>query len=140
MRMNIFDSKADVLVCPVNCEGVMGAGLALSFCKHFPAWAPMMRRQSAKLRPGSIAHVMELIQENPRVIALFPTKDRWRDPSKLEYVETGLPKLVSFMNKYDFKSVAMPRLGCGCGGLSWSDVKPLIQGAFDGTGVVVQYV
>lgn len=68
----------------------------------------------------------------PRYIINFPTKKHWRDPSHLEYVTAGLSPLVDEVRARGIRSIAVPPLGCGLGGLAWSDVEPLIERAVAG--------
>jgi O-acetyl-ADP-ribose deacetylase (regulator of RNase III) len=122
---NIFDSKADALVCPVNCVGVMGKGLALSFKRKFPGLHENYSRacEEGGFTIGSI-HAYESLN---RVILSLPTKLHWRNPSEVEYVRDGLKGLVAATRSLNIKSIALPMLGCGCGGLDFDlDVYPLM--------------
>jgi O-acetyl-ADP-ribose deacetylase (regulator of RNase III) len=65
----------------------------------------------------------------PRYIINFPTKRHWRSPSRLEDVEAGLQALVGEIKTRGIRSIAIPPLGCGNGGLDWKDVRPLIEQA-----------
>ena len=66
---------------------------------------------------------------NPRYIINFPTKDHWRSNSKLEYIDSGLVALADEIRNRDIKSIAIPPLGCGLGGLEWTQVRPRIEAA-----------
>ena len=118
---SIFDSSAQVLVCPVNCVGVMGKGLALEFKQRFPEmWTYYKTRCDAgELEPGSVYF--------NRNIALFTTKNHWRDASQIEWIEYGLIELADCRYSVGFQSIAIPQLGCGCGGLDWAEVWPLYE-------------
>lgn len=125
---DIFESKCQTLVNPVNCVGVMGAGLALAFKQRFPAmfldYQDRCKRHQVRLgEPYLFSH------GSGTLILNFPTKDHWKDDSYLSDIMSGLESLRS-MIFYDPKiySVAMPALGCGLGGLSWSDVGPMMLG------------
>jgi O-acetyl-ADP-ribose deacetylase (regulator of RNase III) len=83
------------------------------------------------LFPGSIHFWRNPKDGYPEWIANFPTKEDWRHPSKLEYIEKGLPELVRFIRACDIKSIAIPPLGCGLGGLPWPPVKAMIEKAFE---------
>lgn len=122
---NLFDSKADVLVNPVNTVGVMGTGLAMAFKLRYPK---MFSRYAKHCRSGlfEIGKLM-LVQEEDHKILLFPTKTDWKMPSDLSYIEAGLKKFREAYAAKGIKSVAFPRLGCGHGQLRWSDVKPLME-------------
>lgn len=128
---DMFSEAVDALVNTVNCVGVMGKGVALEFKKRWPDnYKEYKKICSAKgLRPGKV-FVYDTKQlfptDGPRFLVNFPTKDHWRAKSKLDYVESGLDALVEAIENYGIKSIAIPPLGCGNGGLDWSDVKPLI--------------
>lgn len=128
---NLLDSRAEALVNPVNTEGVMGKGLALQFKRAFPdafrSYAAACKR--GELRVGKV-HVHERTSP-PRWIVHFPTKQSWRHPSRLEWIRDGLADLVAQVTARDIRSLALPPLGCGFGGLAWPDVEPLIVRAFE---------
>ena len=122
---NIFDSPAQVIVNTVNTVGVMGKGLALSFKQRYPEMFRRYRTVCEK-KQLTIGKLM-LVYEPDHWILLFPTKENWRNPSKLEYLEKGLMKFVNTYAEKNITSIAFPRLGCGNGELSWDDVKPLME-------------
>ena len=121
---DLFSSPAYAIVNTVNCEGFMGKGLAYQFKLKYPQMNMDYVEQCklGKLRPGTL-HAYE---EKGRLIVNFPTKDKWRLPSKMEYVEQGLDELVKLIQEHNIQSIAIPPLGCGNGGLDWLDVKNLI--------------
>ncbi len=124
---NIFDSACEALVNPVNCVGVMGKGLALQFKRRFPAnfasCAAAYRRR--ELAPGRL-HVFNTGAGIPCLIVNFPTKRYWRDASRLDDVAQGLDALAGALAANTIRSIAIPPLGCGLGGLPWRDVRQLI--------------
>lgn len=129
-RGNIFMSGASVLLIPVNVVGVAGAGLARAAAERWPAWyrdyAGHCRTTS--FRAGDwIVHPPE-VADRPRLVS-FATKAHWRDPSRIEWIAQGLPTLAEVMTQMRPASIAIPALGCGHGGLSWDDVRPLIRAA-----------
>jgi O-acetyl-ADP-ribose deacetylase (regulator of RNase III) len=123
-RGDIFDSKAHVIVNTVNCEGVMGKGLALAFKERYPAMFAVYQQdcKTRKLRIGRPT----LYKASTPWILNFPTKDHWRPPSKLEYLEKGLEYLAANYQKAGIQSIAFPKLGAQNGKLSWDDVGPLM--------------
>lgn len=128
---DIFDGGHSVLVNPVNCRGVMGAGLALKFKQlsedYFRSY--LKACASKELDIGK-CHIFE---ELPGCyVVSLPTKLSWKDPSKLKYVEQGLISLRRFLITQPEASVGIPALGCGLGKLDWSDVRPLIQERLSG--------
>jgi O-acetyl-ADP-ribose deacetylase (regulator of RNase III) len=123
-RGNIFDSDTQVIVNTVNCQGVMGKGLALAFKKRYPEMFPVYQQecQEGRLRIGRPT----LYKESTPWILNFPTKDGWRANSKLEYIEKSLEYFVSHYKKVGITSIAFPKLGAQNGKLSWDDVGPLM--------------
>jgi O-acetyl-ADP-ribose deacetylase (regulator of RNase III) len=131
---NLLTAPVSALVNTVNTEGVMGKGIALQFKMAYPA---MFKAYEIACKNGSVRlgemHVFDLggLVEGHRWIINFPTKGHWRSRSKLSDVESGLKSLVEIVRKLEITSIAVPPLGCGNGGLSWEDVRPLIEQAFD---------
>lgn len=125
VKGNILDSQSDFITIPVNCVGVMGAGLALEFKKKYPIVFQWYKEdcQKSEIAPGIPVFYNQ--------VCLFPTKDHWKNPSKLEWIDIGLAILSNrWYEEGDF-SIALPALGCGLGGLNWeSEVKPLIEKYF----------
>ena len=121
---DIFTSKCNYLVNPVNTIGVMGKGLALQFKQHFPKNFLQYQRacNNGSLIPGRIL----INYENGKYIVNFPTKKHWKDDSKLEYIISGLNNLKRNAIENSIKSIAFPPLGYGLGKLSWEKVEPLI--------------
>lgn len=130
---DLFLDKSEALVNTVNCVGVMGKGVALEFKRRWPENYKAYKKacDAKKLRPGQmlIFELDNLFEKSePKFIVNFPTKDHWRAKSKLEYISEGLDALVSDIKKYKIKSIALPPLGCGNGGLDWKTVQPMILG------------
>lgn len=123
---DIFKSHMKTLVNPVNCVGVMGAGLALEFKKKHPKMYRGYRAicDQGKLRPGTL--LFSSIEENGHTILSFATKDHFKNPAQLEWIESGLIKFATNYQEFGIDSVAFPMLGCGLGGLDWQEVKPLM--------------
>jgi len=132
-RGNLFDADVEALVNTVNTVGVMGKGIALQFKKAFPENYKAYKREcdAGRLEPGKVFVFQVGGITNPRYVVNFPTKKHWRGRSKLEYVESGLDALIAALRQYGIRSVAIPPLGCGNGGLPWSQVRPLIEKAME---------
>ena len=127
---NLLHANVDALVNTVNTEGVMGKGLALQFKKAFPESFIDYERacRAGEVRIGQMHVVQRLVP--PHFIINFPTKATWRQPSRIAYVEDGLVDLLAVIRRLNIVSIAVPPLGCGNGGLDWSQVRPLIERAF----------
>lgn len=123
---NLFNSGAEALVNAVNCDGIMGAGIALQFKRRYPDCNTdyVQACRMGLVRPGFV-HVYEtgLSQPEPKYIVQFPTKDAVRLPSEMSYIRDGLVSLVHFILSSGVKSIAIPALGAGLGGLNWADVR-----------------
>jgi len=126
---DILKDEADAIVNTVNCVGVMGRGIALQFKnawpKNFKAYEAACARK--ELQPGRM-FIFETGQlTSPRYIVNFPTKRHWRGNSRVEDIESGLVALASDIKSRGIRSIAIPPLGAGLGGLDWDDVRPLIE-------------
>jgi O-acetyl-ADP-ribose deacetylase (regulator of RNase III) len=126
IKGNLFTSNAKVLVNTVNTVGVMGKGIAADFKKIYPEMFEEYKRlcEEGKLDIGKLF----LYKTSNKWILNFPTKKHWKNPSKVEYIEKGLQTLVEQANKLQLTNIAMPKLGCGNGGLNWEkEVKPIVE-------------
>lgn len=122
---NIFDSPAQVIVNAVNTVGVMGKGIALEFKKRYPQMFEKYKIACEK-RQLTIGKLM-LISAPDHMLLMFPTKENWRYPSKLSYIEQGLKHFCDIYAQRGITSIAFPKLGCGNGDLDWADVRPLME-------------
>ncbi len=121
---NIFSSEAEAIVITVNCEGVMGAGIALDAKNRWPMIYDSYSKK-CELNKFQIGDVI-WDQADSKQVALFPSKNLWRAPSKISFLRVGLETLRTDIICKSITSIALPHLGCSNGGLTWSDVKPLI--------------
>ena len=140
---NVLDADVDALVNTVNTVGVMGKGIALMFKEAFPENFRAYRAacERGEVRVGSVlaTELPRKLTGGPRWILSFPTKEHWRHRSRLEWVESGLHDLRRVIQERGIRSVAVPPLGCGNGGLRWQDVRPLVERVLgDLEGVEVQ--
>lgn len=128
-RGNILDADVEALVNTVNTVGVMGKGIALQFKRAFPDmfkdYAAAAKRGDVEIGRMHLWHVQKL--DGPRLIINFPTKRHWRAASRLSDIEAGLDDLARVLAEEGVRSVAIPPLGCGHGGLDWAVVEPLIR-------------
>jgi O-acetyl-ADP-ribose deacetylase (regulator of RNase III) len=130
---NLLDARVDAVVNTVNTVGVMGKGIALMFKERFPenykAYAEACA--SGRVRVGAMFITPGVELGGPRWIINFPTKKDWRHPTKLEWVSDGLLALKQIIQEKQIRSIAIPPLGCGNGGLDWAMVRPLIKTALE---------
>ena len=129
---NLLEAQAEALVNTVNCVGVMGKGIALQFKQAFPDNYALYR---AACERGEVRLGQMLVYDSgqmiyPRYIINFPTKQHWRDKSRIQDIEAGLEALVREVQSRGIRSIAIPPLGAGSGGLNWADVRPRIGRAF----------
>ena len=126
---NLLDSHVDAVVNTVNTVGVMGKGIALMFKERFPenfrAYAAACKAKGVRVGEMFVQPSAELA--GPRWIINFPTKQDWRQASRIEWIESGLIALKKVIREKGIRSIALPPLGCGNGGLEWSQVRPLIE-------------
>lgn len=138
---DILDADADALVNTVNCVGIMGRGIALQFKNKFPgnfkAYAAACDRH--EVQPGKM-FVHETGKLSPRYIINFPTKRHWKGKSRVEDIETGLEDLVRVIGQFKIRSIAIPPLGSGLGGLDWDNVRPKIVQALESASDVVAMI
>lgn len=129
---NLLKADAEALVNTVNCVGHMGRGIALQFKQAFPdnfkAYEQACKAET--VQPGRMFIFETGNLMNPKYIINFPTKKHWRGESKIKDVEAGLRALVKEVKRLGIRSIAVPPLGCGMGGLDWKVVRPMIEIAF----------
>ncbi len=127
---DLLATDAEALVNTVNTVGVMGKGIALQFKLAFPdnyiAYEAACKHGEVQIGKMFVFHR----ENNPRIIINFPTKRHWKGKSKIEDIQSGLKALIEVVRKERIKSIAVPPLGCGFGGLDWGKVRPLIAQAF----------
>jgi O-acetyl-ADP-ribose deacetylase (regulator of RNase III) len=125
---DLFASDAQALVNPVNTVGVMGKGLALEFKKRYPNAAKEYFLACARKEHRLEVGIVLVCREGAQFVIHFPTKIDWRAPSRIGYIDAGLYDLCLAIQTHSIKSIAIPALGCGLGGLPWEDVRNLIVG------------
>lgn len=127
---NILDSKAQAIVNTVNTVGVMGKGIALQFKKAYPnnykTYSIACKKEEVKVGKMFVTTDSNL-SSGEKIIINFPTKQHWRKPSEYIYIEEGLNDLVNVIKLNKIKSIAIPPLGAGNGGLKWEKVKKIIE-------------
>ena len=128
---NLLESSSEALINTVNEVGVMGKGIALMFREAFPQNTRIYETacKAGEVKVGKMLVTRERDQIGQPWIINFPTKKHWRNPSKLEWVAAGLKDLVQVIQERQIRSVAVPPLGCGNGGLDWSQVREEIESA-----------
>lgn len=121
---DIFESSSVALVNAVNCQGVMGKGIAYQFKVKFPENYIIYKKacDDNRFKIGDIL----ITSENEKIIVNFPTKDSWRKKSQYDYIEKGLLTLKQEIIKRNIPSISLPPLGCGNGGLDWECVENMI--------------
>lgn len=154
---SLFDSNCQTLVCTVNCEGVMGKGIALEFKKNFPEMFTKYRDvclyDKTQLKHGGdlwLYRYPDLEQFTLwdtdghlntgrwSKILCFATKEQWRYPSKLEWIERGLHEFVTKYKEWGITSIAFPKLGCNNGCLQWDSVQLIMEDKLEGLDIPVE--
>ena len=128
---DLLACETEAVVNTVNCVGIMGRGIAFQFKKQYPE---NFKYYKTACERGDVVPGKMLVFEthrlmNPRLIINFPTKRHWRGASRIEDIEQGLADLIVVIQQHNIKSIAIPPLGSGLGGLEWSKVKPIIESA-----------
>jgi O-acetyl-ADP-ribose deacetylase (regulator of RNase III) len=127
---DLLSSGAEALVNTVNCVGVMGAGLAKQFAARYPAQCALYRDRCA----GHHLFVGDALYDPdapPPLVVHVATKRHWRDPSRLHWVARGARNLARAISLTGVRTVAVPPLGCGLGGLDWAEVRPVLLGELE---------
>lgn len=129
IKGNILEQKTEAIVNTVNCVGVMGRGIALSFREAYPENYREYKKACDKgeVVPGRMFVHLAGDMFSKKYIINFPTKRHWREKSRIEDIRSGLAGLVSVIKELRIKSVTIPPLGCGLGGLDWNVVRPIIE-------------
>ena len=141
-KADLLQEDADAIVNTVNCVGVMGRGIALQFKNKFPEnfkrYALACKKE--EVQPGKMFVHQTGQLTNPKYIINFPTKRHWKGKSKIEDIDSGLEDLIHVIKKYHIKSIAIPPLGSGLGGLDWEIVKQKIESSLkslDDTKIII---
>lgn len=139
---DLLKANVEALVNTVNTVGVMGKGIALQFKQAFPANFVAYEKlaKQKQIIPGKVFVFETGSFDNPHYIINFPTKRHWRGKARLQDIEAGLQDLVKVIQERNIRSIAIPPLGCGFGGLSWDDVRPLIVSALESVPDVQAFV
>jgi len=126
---DLLEADVEAVVNTVNTVGVMGKGIALQFKDKYPnnLNAYLAACKSGEMIIGKMLVFKESEAYGGKIIINFPTKKDWKHKSKYEYIEKGLKDLVKVINEYNIKSIAIPPLGCGNGGLEWDKIKSLME-------------
>jgi len=125
---DILNDFSEAIVNTVNCVGIMGRGIALQIKEKYPDNFKFYKKycDSKDVKVGKM-----LVYKTNNLLGLkfiinFPTKEHWKEYSKYEYISSGLKDLRRVIIENNIKSIAIPPLGCGNGGLEWNVVKQYI--------------
>ncbi len=123
---NMLESAWQTIVVPVNCKGTMGNGLAKAMANRFPGLEDYYKDlcKSKLLTPGKVGYWS--VDPFKRIL-IFPTKDDWKNPSELSYIEDGLKAFVDSYERNGITAIVFPAIGCGKGGLDYQDVRKLLH-------------
>lgn len=142
IRGNLLEADTEAVVNTVNTVGVMGKGIALQFKEAYPEnfKAYEVACKTGEVQIGRMFVTRNPALTNPKWVVNFPTKKHWIHPTRIEWVIDGLADLRRFIQEQGIRSISIPPLGCGNGGLSWGRVRREIESALrelDGVDVVV---
>lgn len=136
---NIFNSKMQAIVCPVNCLGIMGKGLAMQFRdkEEFSVANDLYKStcNTGLMAPGS---VLVAPTKSGKTVIYIATKMDWKDPSEIQWIENGLSNLYRAIYHYGIGSVAIPAIGAGLGGLPWPPIEMMLLRLFENEKIQVE--
>lgn len=129
---DILTANVEAIINTVNCVGVMGKGIALQFKLKYPENYRFYKTtcDQGRMMVGKVLIFQRESIDYPKYIINFPTKRHWKGKSTLQDISEGLDSLVAEIKHLKIKSIAIPALGSGLGGLDWQQVKSLIIDAF----------
>jgi O-acetyl-ADP-ribose deacetylase (regulator of RNase III)/uncharacterized protein YwgA len=129
---DILSANTEAIINTVNCVGIMGKGIALQFKLKYPDNYHFYKKtcDQGRMIIGQVLIFERSAVDNPKYIINFPTKRHWKGKSTIDDIREGLNSLVAEVKKLEIKSIAIPALGSGLGGLDWMQVKPIIINAF----------
>lgn len=135
-RGDLFDSTADAYAHGCNTAGRMGAGIAMRFRRAYPE---MYRDYVARCRDGAFLPGGGYLWRNPAPphVVNLATQDNLGG-ARLEYVEGCIEWLDVNWRSLGIRSVAMPRIGSGLGGLDWEYVRCLLMDRFSDAELAVE--
>jgi len=122
----VFNVPVKTYVNTVNCVGIMGSGIALEFKLRFP---DMYEDYKKKCKEKQLTVGKPYIYEHSENIWImnFPTKNHWKYPSKLEWIEEGLRYFKENYKNWNIDSIAFPKLGTANGKLDWKEVRSVME-------------
>ncbi len=126
--------KAQAFAHGCNCQGSMGAGIATGFRERYPEMYQRYRaRCKAEPRLFNLGDVWLWREEDqPWVFNLGTQEGVWRARASYEAIETALERMRAQADLENVTSIAIPRIGVGYGGLSWTKVRAIIERVFAG--------
>ncbi len=138
---DLWTIKADAKVIPTNGTvrrdgaAVMGRGVALQAKRRHPE----LEKAFGAFISEYGNHVFYLFFHNENLMS-FPVKHRWQEKAKLSLIARSCQELVIRVNaRHWWKRIALPRVGCGNGGLDWKDVKPILEEFLNDRFIVVKW-
>jgi O-acetyl-ADP-ribose deacetylase (regulator of RNase III) len=129
---DILQSKADAIAHGVAPNDDFHSGLALSIREMWPALYKDFRHY-CRLEHPKAGGIWAWRGTNRQTVYSLMTQEaaygQGAKPGKasVENVRHALAALAEESKKEGLKSVALPRLATGVGGLDWSDVEPLVE-------------
>jgi O-acetyl-ADP-ribose deacetylase (regulator of RNase III) len=135
---DILESGLQAIAIPVNCVGVAGKGLAKQAALAYPDWVMnyIAACKNSKVNVDKKPYIQTRVT-NPKYMISFPTKREWWNPSQLIWIQHGLEWIADNGVAHGINELGLPMLGCGEGGLEWSQVRPLILSYFENHDIAV---
>lgn len=127
----------------VNSSGraVMGRGCALEAKQRVEdidlTFGRLLRKHGSRVVVIIPMYNYRPVHIGTCAIVSFPVKRHWREDADLELIERSVGELLELSEEYGWRTVVMPRPGCGAGKLSWDTVRPLLANQLDDRFTVV---
>lgn len=128
---NIFTTERFVIGHGVNCMGGFGSGIAGQIATHFPIakvhYLQKFRNEGWKL--GDI----QPVDCDRKIIANMATQEYFGGDGKVyasyDAIKICVEKILDYCWNYGY-NIAIPKIGCGLGGLEWPKVMTIIETIF----------
>lgn len=129
---DLFDSKANIIAHQVNCQGVMGSGVALQVKQKYPNVYEGYKRICNGKMLGKIQLIP--INSHKQMICNIFGQDSCgydgRQYTSIEALSQCFRELAYFATKNKY-TIAMPYgIGCVRGGADWNKVYQMIEDIF----------
>ena len=122
-----------------NCAGAMGKGIAVGFKERYPQMYKLYQSFcKAGAVPGEVFPYYD--RDTDVVIYNLMTQRHWTTPATIEAIEQSVRTMMEMLQDIQIKTVGIPKIGCGLGGLDWKDVLPVLESHSNGYDITIVVV